>query len=52
MQASSLNKRSRLWGKRYTHTIMLNSDGTVSPPDLPGFGAEPAYANLQQYRVM
>jgi L-alanine-DL-glutamate epimerase-like enolase superfamily enzyme len=40
-----------MWGKRYEHTIVLNDDGTVSPPDLPGFGAEPCYRHLEQYRV-
>ena len=40
-----------MWGKRYEHTIVLNPDGTVSPPELPGFGAEPCYEHLEQFRV-
>jgi L-alanine-DL-glutamate epimerase-like enolase superfamily enzyme len=40
-----------MWGKRYHHTIVLNSDGTVSPPDLPGLGAEPNDATLGEFRV-
>ena len=40
-----------MWGKRYEHNIELNPDRTVSPPDLPGFGAEPFYHHLEQFRV-
>ncbi len=40
-----------MWGKVYEHTLRLNDDGTVSPPDVPGIGADPNYAALAQYRV-
>ena len=40
-----------MWGKIYTHTLRLNADGTVSPPDVPGIGADPNYAALAPYRV-
>lgn len=40
-----------MWGKIYRHTLRLNNDGTVSPPDVPGIGAEPNYENLAPYRV-
>ncbi len=40
-----------MWGKIYHHTLRLNDDGTVSPPDVPGIGADPNYASLAPYRV-
>ncbi len=40
-----------MWGKTYHHTLTINDDGTVSPPDVPGHGAEPNYEALAQYRV-
>ena len=40
-----------MWGKVYEHTLRLNDDGTVSPPDVPGIGADPNYASLAPYRV-
>lgn len=40
-----------LWGKIYHHTLQLNDDGTVSPPDVPGIGIDPNYATLAQYRI-
>src|SRR5437879_8647621 len=40
-----------MWGKIYHHTLRVNSDGTVSPPEVPGHGAEPNYAELEQFRV-
>ena len=40
-----------MWGKVYRHTLKLNDDGTVSPPDVPGIGADPNYETLAQYRV-
>jgi D-arabinonate dehydratase len=40
-----------MWGKIYRHTLRLNDDGTVSPPDVPGLGAEPNDAALAPYRV-
>jgi D-arabinonate dehydratase len=40
-----------MWGKVYRHTLTLNDDGTVSPPDVPGIGADPNYETLAQYRV-
>ena len=30
----------------YRHTLTLNDDGTVSPPDVPGIGADPNYEAL------
>jgi len=40
-----------MWGKVYHHTLRLNDDGTVSPPDVPGIGIDPNYAALAPYRV-
>ena len=40
-----------MWEKMYHHTLRLNDDGTVSPPDLPGIGVEPNYEALAPYRV-
>ena len=40
-----------MWGKMYHHTLTLNSDGTVSPPDVPGIGVDPNYEVLAQYRI-
>jgi D-arabinonate dehydratase len=40
-----------MWGKTYHHTLRINDDGTVSPPDVPGHGAEPNYQELERYRV-
>jgi L-alanine-DL-glutamate epimerase-like enolase superfamily enzyme len=40
-----------MWGNIYTHTLTLNDDGTVSPPNVPGIGADPNYAALEQYRI-
>jgi hypothetical protein len=40
-----------MWGNIYTHTLTLNDDGTVSPPNVPGVGADPNYAALEQYRI-
>ena len=30
-----------MWGRVYHHTLTLNDDGTVSPPNVPGIGADP-----------
>ena len=38
-------------GKIYHHTLHVNSDGTVSPPEVPGHGAEPNYATLEEHRM-
>jgi len=38
-------------GKVYHHTLGINDDGTVSPPDVPGNGVDPNYAELEKYRV-
>jgi hypothetical protein len=35
----------------YRRTLQVNSDGTVSPPEVPGHGAEPNYAALKEHRV-
>ena len=40
-----------MWGRLYEHTITLNEDGTVSPPDAPGIGVEPNFEAIEQYRV-
>jgi D-arabinonate dehydratase len=40
-----------MWGKVYVETLRLNSDGTVSPPNVPGIGADPNYEALQEYRI-
>ena len=40
-----------MWGKVYHHTLRLNDDGTVSPPNVPGIGIEPNYETLAPYRV-
>lgn len=40
-----------LWGKIYHHTLRLNDDGTVSPPDVPGIGIDPNYELLAPYRI-
>jgi L-alanine-DL-glutamate epimerase-like enolase superfamily enzyme len=40
-----------MWGKLYHHTLRVNADGTVSPPEVPGHGAEPNYAELERWRV-
>ena len=41
----------RMRERIYRHPLQLNDDGTVSPPDLPGFGVELDYAALEPYRV-
>lgn len=35
----------------YTHRLTLNSDGTVSPPDVPGHGFDPNYEALEPFRI-
>src|SRR5437667_8152279 len=40
-----------MWGKMYHHTLRVNDDGTVSPPNVPGHGAEPNYEALEPFRV-
>jgi L-alanine-DL-glutamate epimerase-like enolase superfamily enzyme len=40
-----------MWGKTYHHTLTINDDGTVSPPNVPGHGADPNYEALAPYRV-
>ena len=40
-----------MWGKVYQHTLQLNDDGTISPPNVPGIGLEPQYENLEEFRV-
>ena len=40
-----------MWGKMYKTTLMLNDDGTVSPPSVPGIGCDPNYEALAPYRV-
>src|ERR671933_2491161 len=40
-----------MWGRVYRHTLRLNDDGTVSPPDVPGIGADPNYDVLAPHRV-
>jgi L-alanine-DL-glutamate epimerase-like enolase superfamily enzyme len=40
-----------MWSRMYHDTLRVNADGTVSPPDVPGIGAEPNYAELEPFRV-
>jgi L-alanine-DL-glutamate epimerase-like enolase superfamily enzyme len=40
-----------MWGKTFLETLRLNDDGTVSPPDVPGLGADPNYEALAPFRV-
>jgi D-arabinonate dehydratase len=40
-----------MWGRVYRHTLTLNDDGTVSPPNVPGIGADPNYDTLAEFRV-
>ena len=40
-----------MWGKKYHHSLRLNDDGTVSPPDVPGSGLDPNYEALRPFRV-
>jgi D-arabinonate dehydratase len=40
-----------MWAKMYRNLLRVNPDGTVSPPDVPGHGAEPNYQVLEPYRV-
>ena len=40
-----------MWGKVYHHTLRLNDDGTVSPPDVPGIGLDPQEESLAPYRI-
>ena len=40
-----------MWGKIYHTTLRLNDDGTVSPPEVPGIGADPNYEELEPFRV-
>jgi L-alanine-DL-glutamate epimerase-like enolase superfamily enzyme len=40
-----------MWGNTYKETLRLNDDGTVSPPDVPGIGADPNYEALAPHRV-
>ena len=38
-------------GQVYVHNVVINEDGTVSPPEVPGAGLEPNYSALERYRV-
>ena len=40
-----------MWKQIYQETLMLNADGTLSPPNRPGLGLEPNYQALAPYRV-
>jgi L-alanine-DL-glutamate epimerase-like enolase superfamily enzyme len=39
-----------LGGNIYSHSLELNTDGTVSPPEMPGHGFEPNLEILAPYR--
>jgi D-arabinonate dehydratase len=39
-----------LGGSIYSHSLELNTDGTVSPPDSPGHGFEPNLETLAPYQ--
>jgi L-alanine-DL-glutamate epimerase-like enolase superfamily enzyme len=41
-----------MWGKMFKETLRINDDGTVSPPDAPGLGVDPNYAELERFRVL
>jgi len=40
-----------MWAKMYHHPLLLNDDGTVSPPEVPGTGIEPNYEVLEPFRI-
>jgi D-arabinonate dehydratase len=40
-----------MWGKIYHQTLELNGDGTVSPFEAPGIGADPNYEALEPHRI-
>lgn len=40
-----------MWGEIYRDTLVLNKDGTVSPPNVAGIGVDPNYEALKPYRV-
>ncbi len=40
-----------MWARMFVETLRVNADGTVSPPNVPGIGAEPNYAALEPFRV-
>ena len=40
-----------MWRSMFRDTLMLNADGTLSPPQRPGLGIEPNYEALEPYRV-
>jgi L-alanine-DL-glutamate epimerase-like enolase superfamily enzyme len=40
-----------MWGRVYHNTLVLNDDGTVSPPNVPGIGLDPNYEALAPHRV-
>ena len=40
-----------MWGKKYRHTLRINDDGTVSPPEVPGIGIDPNDDALRPYRI-
>ena len=40
-----------MWGRVYEQTLLLNDDGTVSPPQVPGIGIAPKYEELAPYRI-
>ena len=40
-----------MWGRVYHNTLTLNADGTVSPPKVPGIGADPNFDLLEEFRI-
>jgi L-alanine-DL-glutamate epimerase-like enolase superfamily enzyme len=40
-----------LWRQIYRETLLLNADGTLSPPERPGLGLELNTEALAPYRV-
>jgi D-arabinonate dehydratase len=40
-----------MWGRVYHNTLTLNADGTVSPPSVPGIGADPNFDSLEEFRI-
>jgi L-alanine-DL-glutamate epimerase-like enolase superfamily enzyme len=40
-----------MWAHTYKQPLLLNDDGTVSPPNVPGIGVEPDYEALAPHRI-
>ena len=40
-----------LWARIYRNTLVLNDDGTVTAPNVPGIGVEVNQKVLDEYRI-